>query len=103
MKKTFYSNYRVVVDVDEPWILSEKTEEEKRKLFQRDADDVKAQIERYVDGINNISVVWDTDETCSYCGYNWEVNEDENDKDYKLGQPVCCDKAMDEWDRENTQ
>lgn len=31
-------------------------------------------------------------EQCSYCNYKWEEDED--------GCPVCCDKAVKEWEKE---
>lgn len=38
----------------------------------------------------NLSVERIYEDQCEYCLYHWEVDEN--------GCPVCCQKAMDEWE-----
>jgi len=57
--------------------------------------DIEEAIKRHVDGIQNVSVIYDDEEVCEFCGYRWE--EEETDPQF-IGQPCCCREAQDEWD-----
>lgn len=59
---------------------------------------MEEQIKRHVDNVGYISVQYDTYEVCSHCNLTWEVSEDNRDPDFPKGCPVCCDKAIDEWE-----
>ncbi len=85
MKKEVRSNFRAVVYPYENKI-STPTPDESRENCQK----LRAEINRHVDEISDVHVVWDTSIECSFCGYGWEAALDEN------GSPVCCDKAIEE-------
>ena len=57
--------------------------------------DIEKQIKRHVDGFNYTRIIADVEESCGFCGHNWERAIDDD------GCPVCCNKAVDEW--ENSQ
>ena len=68
------------------------------RIAQEDGcKEIAAEINEHIRGISIARVIWDTEETCEYCGYAWE--EDDN------GSPVCCKKAKHEWEqaREETK
>lgn len=67
----------------------------------RDCEDMVSQIKKHVDGVGFCEVVWDSIETCEFCGTEWEVNEDPNDPDVGLGEPLCCTKAQREWEEQH--
>lgn len=93
MKVVTKSNYRIVVEPKTRIFGIELSEETQR----RDLKEMEEQIKRNVDNIGYISVQYDTDETCSHCGLTWELSEDDNDKEFPKGCPVCCQDAIDEW------
>ena len=82
MKITKRVNFRVEVF---PSLFLIKGDEE--RIMQR-TKVLLGDIKRHID-FDTAEVNWDTETTCSFCGYEWE--EDEN------GCPVCCNKAVDEW------
>ena len=41
-----------------------------------------------------LDVIRDKAIVCEHCGYDWEVDDD--------GCPACCDKAVEEWESEQT-
>ena len=53
-------------------------------------EEIKSDVQRYVDGVSRVLVEWDNKEICSFCGREWE--EDDS------GIPVCCKKAVEEWE-----
>ena len=67
-----------------------RMEEELRDECQGIVDDVK----RHVDNVGYVSMEYDTEEMCPFCGWNWESACDEN------GAPECCQKAIDEYEKE---
>lgn len=87
MKKLITSNYRVVVDVAEPWMLGKKTDEEIHKYWMTAANDLQAQIKRHVDGIGGISIEYDQDHFCEHCYAVWSSDSD-------VFNGGCCDKDM---------
>ena len=93
MKVVTKSNYRIVVEPKTRIFGIELSEETQR----RDLKEMEEQIKRNVDNIGYISVQYDTDETCSHCGLTWQLSEDDNDKEFPKGCPVCCQDAIDEW------
>ena len=50
-------------------------------------------INRHCDDILSIDIQYDTNTTCSFCGYTWEVDE--------TGMPQCCTKAQAEFNSLN--
>ena len=97
MKVTREGNFRVIVTPRSPGdygfahISGQKWDEgEERRACEEVAD----QIRRHVDGLpsasfnrsRGVDVECDTVEVCSFCGYEWELDEN--------GVPACCDKAV---------
>jgi hypothetical protein len=39
----------------------------------------------------NLNVEREYKDLCTHCGYEWEIDEN--------GCPVCCDKAIKEWEQ----
>jgi len=60
---------------------------------------IKRDINRHVDNVDCVSVQYESRYVCSFCGQNWEECEDPNNPDWIVGQPLCCDKAIEEWDK----
>ncbi len=87
-KKTLKENIRV--EVTPSYI---KSEEDQISV----CNDIVKQIERHIDDLGNVYTTWDVLEICEFCGYDWEVNEDPNDPDYKIGEPICCTAAQEEF------
>lgn len=81
-----------------PEIYLKALSSEKQELI--DANHIVAQIERHVDDVADIHVVYETEIICEYCGWDWEINEDPDDPDFGLGEPFCCAKAQKEWREE---
>jgi len=93
MKIIKKSNYRVVIEPETHiygFELSEDTVKNSLKTIQE-------QIKRHVDNIGHVGVECDTEELCSHCGLRWEVSEDDLEPDFPKGTPVCCQKAIDEY------
>lgn len=53
------------------------------------ASDLVESIKRHCDGFDDIFIMVDSEEVCSYCGFEWEEDEDSS--------PMCCDKALEEF------
>ena len=98
MKITLKENYRVVVEPNRSyWTRGDlkELEEEKRNTCESIVDDIK----RHVDDVNSVEVIFDESEICEFCQTEWEVWEEEEFEDggYIKGEPVCCNKAGDEF------
>ena len=61
----------------------------KLSTVESDCREVADQIKRHVDNVRRVDVEYDVENTCSHCGYSWEVDEE-------TGEPLCCQKAIDE-------
>jgi len=60
---------------------------------------IAAAIKRHIDDVANITIQWDM--VCSFCNSPWEeARADEPECGVKKGQPLCCDGAIEEWDKE---
>lgn len=105
------SNFRVVVEpkglgdyggirVSDSF-FGRSTEEIEKEYLQR-CNEIEEEIKRHVDNVGYISVEYDTEERCSHCGYRWEVSEDDNDSDFPKGTPMCCQKAIDEYNEQKS-
>ena len=86
-KKNVISDVYVRVEVEEPWLIKNKTPEEILKQKADTAQSVARSIERHIDGYENAYVEEDRMEVCSYCGKQWT----EDDSNFNGG---CCDKDM---------
>jgi len=60
---------------------------------ERKANSIKEQIKRHIDDIGQVYIEYDTNTTCSHCGYEWEV-------DPETKEPLCCSKAQQEFEQE---
>lgn len=92
LKKTIFENYRVEVSPDIWYGPS-------HEKYLDALNDLKKDIVRHVDGIEDVSVQWDSKEVCEFCECEWELWEEEDEKEeggFKKGIPVCCDKAQKE-------
>jgi len=83
MKKRIYYDYRLTVW---PGAWFSRIPGDKS-----DCEDILEQIQRHVNGIKQVNIEFTTKDICEFCKSKWE--QDEN------GQPVCCNKAVEEWDR----
>ena len=83
-------NWRVVLDVDRPWMFGNKSEEEKNERWRSACKTLISNVKRHCDGFSNIDYECDSYFVCSFCGNLWEEDSD--------GIPVCCDKAVAEWE-----
>lgn len=99
------SNFRVVV---EPKGLGDygsirvsdsmfyKTQQDREKEYSRRCNDIADEIKRHIDNVGYVNVEFDKEEKCSFCGYGWEVDEETK-------EPLCCQKAIDEFNQTKTQ
>ena len=97
MKIKARKNYRVTIIPDEPWFLETDNLGMTDKNFVKWAsacEDITNQVNRHVDGHIEVYQEHDSGEICSFCESEWE---EEND-----GCPVCCQKAVDEWEAKKT-
>ena len=58
----------------------------------REAERIIDEIKRHVDYGGSVTIEHDTETKCVFCYSIWEVGED--------GSPVCCDRAIEEWESE---
>lgn len=83
------SNYRVVVE-PKTHIYGIALSED---AVKGDCREIVDQIKRHVDDVCRVDIEFDTEAVCSHCGYGWELDEE-------TGAPVCCNKAVDEFNNE---
>jgi rubrerythrin len=86
MKKRIIDNWRVVVWPD--FMLWTSNEKDK-------AERIAKEIKRHVDDIKAVELHYDDKYVCSFCNSEWEEDE--------TGCPLCCNAAVEEWDRETNQ
>lgn len=103
------SNFRVVV---EPKGLGDygsirvsdsffgRSEGEIEKEYLQRCNEIEREIKKHVDNVGYTFVKYDKEELCSHCGLGWEVAEDDNNPDFPKGTPVCCQKAIDEYNEQ---
>ena len=84
-KKNFKEDYRITV-----WPGSRFS---RIPGDESDCKDIIGQINRHVDGVKECHVEFTERVICEFCKSEWE--EDEN------GQPLCCNKAVEEWDSQH--
>jgi hypothetical protein len=56
---------------------------------------VRDSIARHVDNVEQVAVCYKTETVCSFCGRDWESEDDEC--------PVCCDVAVKEWEAKKAE
>lgn len=79
MKKP--ANYRLIVEVDAPWVPPGCNEHE---VWMSALSDCAMAIRRHVDGATNVTAEYDY--ICSHCGCEWEDPAE------------CCDRSIEESD-----
>ncbi len=88
MKQTKRSNFRVEIV---PGFWEHRLHQPDAEEYQnRETEDLVEEIKRHVPEASNARVVWHSEEVCEYCDYAWEEDDD--------GCPVCCNKAVAEWE-----
>jgi len=107
MKKTIRENYRVEVRPDlRGWVMP-RDEGEHHKVVLSLLRDLREQVGRHVDDIDSAVVTWDTRYECSHCGAEWEAltaaQAAWTNRRYLygehsiVGEPGCCDPAINEF------
>ena len=84
MKKKILVGVTVVVEVEEPLRFTAKGEEQLARRWNSRAEDVVSEIRRHVDGIDDMRIQMEHEETCEHCG--WEWTEDSQ----SLHNGGCC-------------
>lgn len=106
MKQITKSNFRVVVSprrlgdygsirVSDSFFGRDPKQIEKDYLSR--CEEIVSQINRHVDEVGYVEIESDEQETCSFCGHEWSVSEDDKDPDWPKGTPFCCQRAIDEF------
>lgn len=86
MKKIIKTDIHLRVDPG-PYYIGNPSEE----TIETDCEDIKRQMKRHVDGYQYCGVNWTDLEVCSFCGEEWEEDEE---------GPLCCKRAVKEWEKE---
>ena len=92
-RKTIRSGYRVEVLPIPTMNIVQNTL--RHRYYISECKELQRQIERHVDGVYTTYITWDTTVVCEHCGLLWEEGED--------GEPLCCQRAADEWLAEQGQ
>lgn len=80
------TNFRVVVEPDKRFYSFINNPDE---FFRDICEEMILQIKRHVDNVGLLHLEWDW--ICSFCGRDWEEDED---------GPLCCTKAVEEYDND---
>ena len=102
MKKINKNNFRVVI---EPRRIGDYgfcrisdnaySQEEKEKEYAKMCRDILDECKRHIDNVGSIYIDYDAEEICSFCGYGWDI-------DPETKEPLCCNKAIDEFNISKT-
>lgn len=87
--KVCFDNYHIKVNIDGPTSLPGNPEKT-HKLWVNRLKDVKVEIDRHVDNLENVHICWRSQSLCVYCGYDPEPH-------IVTGEPVCCNPAIKEY------
>lgn len=96
-KQTRQGNIRVEVFPAcfwDPWRYPDNF----REAALSTAATIVEQIKRHIDDVEDVSVVYETEHYCTFCDSVWEVFEEGDADGNPVGMPVCCNKAMVEWE-----
>lgn len=99
MKQTIYSDWRVVVYAETPWIG-----EPSHENMMAECSRIKNDIKRHIDGFSSVTTDFTTQHICSFCKSTWEVwteQDEASDPECKAGMPACCEKAQEEWEAQH--
>lgn len=79
-------NYRVVIEISDRRFTRDK------RIFASDCkatcESIQEQVKRHIDDVGIVYIESDTQ--CEFCNCQWET-------DAKTGEPVCCDRAQQEF------
>lgn len=89
--QAIYSNYRIEVELEDPWFYNHKTPDEKHRSMTRDLEDLRSAAIRHLEYHAGISSHFDRKVCCQFCGENWEGAVDED------GIPCCCEEAQNDY------
>lgn len=85
MRRVEKQNIRVVVELEDPWLLFDKSPEALERARLAIAERVKKEVLRHVDDINGVAIAWDLVTVCG--GPHGGAEGDGN----LLGRfPECC-------------
>ena len=90
MKIVRRDNIHVVVEPDLRYLRNPK-----ESYVDNICKTIVQQVRRHIDETGQVYIHWDSIEECEFCGYRWELDEN--------GCPVCCQKAIDEWEEHQEQ
>ncbi|MFE6931804.1 hypothetical protein ACFVDT_07205 [Streptomyces sp. NPDC057699] len=111
MKKTTREDYRIVITPrrlgDLGWMsISDRmaSSDIERDTRER-CEAIVKQVKRHVDNVGSVEMQFSEVHTCSYCCLTWEeltaaeaTNPSYQQDEHSIeGEPVCCDKAIDEF------
>ena len=85
-------NFRIVIEPDRP-VYGTPTELQ----WQQQCRGIVDEIKRHVDGFDRVSI--ESDALCRYCDSEWETQPDDSIPHIPKGQPLCCDDAIEHWER----
>lgn len=74
-----------------------------QREYEKRCEEIVEDVKRHVDNVGHVSVEWDTEEVCSYCGRSWTESQDDLDHGFPKGSPYCCDAAVTEWNSSLTK
>ncbi|WP_097933331.1 MULTISPECIES: hypothetical protein [unclassified Streptomyces] len=111
MKKTTREDFRIVITPrrlgDLGWMsISDRMASDNIERDTRErCEEIAEQVKRHVDNVGSVEVQFTEVHTCSHCSLTWEVLTAEEAADLRNcqdehsveGEPVCCDKAIDEF------
>lgn len=104
MKETIRTNYRLELSPDTFGYRRDIVDD--HNAMRGLLEEIERAVKRHVDGVHQVLPRWDSRDVCSHCGYGWEVLTAEYaekgghwvaDEHSVEGEPVCCEKAIDEF------
>lgn len=104
MKEKRVEGCTIIINVDDPWFLGNKTFAETGTAYVNAARSIIQDIKRHVDDCDNIEYELKVCEYCSFCDREWQTFTEEDEKvdpEYIAGMPTCCEKAQEEWMEQN--
>lgn len=90
--QTIYSNYRIEVELENPWFYNHKTPEEKHASMLRELERLRISAICNIEHHGSIRTKFDHEVRCQFCGTPWEEAIDDE------GVPWCCSKAQSDYE-----
>ncbi|MEV8124065.1 hypothetical protein AB0P07_08120 [Streptomyces sp. NPDC085944] len=104
MKKTIRDNYRLELTPDTFGYRRNIVDD--HNAMRGLLDEIERAVKRHVDGVHQVLPRWDSRDVCSHCDSGWEALTAADvakgghaviDEHSVEGEPVCCEKAIDEF------